>query len=415
MKAIILNTTPETASLNSLLPENGQSILGDERRLLKLVEIDEPKIPHPKYVKIKTRLAGVCGTDLSVIDFHKSQQKGKNTNRDHPVNNSNAVLGHEIVGEVVEIGPQVKRFRIGDRLTVADDKVCDIFELPSCPFCKANLPTLCVNKHKRKIFKNIGGGWSEYLVRHENQLFLIPTTMTDDLAVLMEPASASLHAVLRSPPKENDEILVIGGGTIGLGVVCAIKALNTNNAKVTVLARHKYQRDKALSLGADNVVDEIDTYRQLADVLTTEVLGRTSDQILNYGFDRIYDCVFSSETFNNGLRWLRPRGKLIVVGTNKILDNIDATPAWQRELTIIGTHGYAHDTWEGVKQHTVERCINWASTDRLKEIGSLLTHKFPLSLFNDAIDTASSHQTTRDWDEEVKGPIKVAFDFTEFA
>ena len=184
------------------------------------------------------------------------------------------MLGHEAIAEVVEIGNQTHKFRVGDRVAIADDKNCETFGLEPCDFCKIGLPILCTNKHKRKYQGNVGAGWSEYFVRHENQLFLIPDHMEDDLAVLMEPVAVSLYSVLRSPPDNNETILVIGGGVIGLGIIAALRALRNRSLRIVLLASYKFQRDKGLELGANAVVGEADAYDASFQYLANPIVRR---------------------------------------------------------------------------------------------------------------------------------------------
>ena len=348
---------------------------------LRLADVPEPTIPAERYVKLRTRLCGICGTDLRVLGFDGTPIPHR---RPGPV-----FLGHEIVAEVVATGPAVTRFRVGDRVCIADDKSCETFELESCNFCVAGLPVLCTNKANRRYHENVAAGWSEYFVRHENQLFGVPDDLPDEVAVLMEPAAVGLHAVLRQPPDPNMRILVIGAGTIGLAIVAALRAVHIDALDVTVVARHAYQADEALRLHADRVVAP----------------GAASD-----GFDIVYDCVASATTLGDALHALRPRGTLILVGSNGTPAAVDFTPVWQRELSIVGTHGYAHDVWEGRTQHTLARCIDWARAGRL-ELGSLLTHRFPLVEYRAALDTAASHLVADDATVERTGARKVAFEF----
>ena len=405
MLSLIFNTNPINIHYASFYNRLTNSLCLDFGSPLKLVKMSEPIIPNDRYVKLKTRMCGICGTDLGVLgistSFPSTLKKRKG-----PI-----FLGHEIVAEVTEIGKAVSKFKIGDRVTIGDDKNCETFGLESCCFCIEGLPVLCINRHKRKYYDNIGAGWSEYFVRHENQLFFVPDDVDDDVAVLMEPVAASLHAVLRSPPEENDNILIIGAGTIGLGIVSAIRSLGIESIKITVLGRHEFQRDEARKLGADHVVSEINMYNTLSEILDTPILGRSGNQILNKGFNYVYDCISSTTTINNGLRWLSPRGNLIIVGMSEIPKSIDFTLVSRRELNILGTHGYAHDSWENVRQHTITRCVDWVSKGRLK-IDSLLTHKFPLSDYKNALKVATSHYSANGLKPEPNKTIKVAFDYS---
>ena len=173
---------------------------------LKLKNIQDPVIQEHRYVKLKTKLCGICATDLSVLSNSRDPRSAASA-LSATKRKGRVLLGHEAVAEVVEIGAKVIKFKIGDRVAIADDNNCDTFGLDSCNFCRIGLPILCTNKHQRKYHGNVAAGWCEYFVRHENQLFLIPEDMDDDVAVLMEPAAVSLHSVLKSPPRRMTKFL----------------------------------------------------------------------------------------------------------------------------------------------------------------------------------------------------------------
>ena len=409
MKSLVYEPDFFDRSDSNFLNEMGRKI-GITHKL-KIRDIKDPVIQHDNYVKLKTRMCGICSTDLSILGNKKDSDSANSAFSAATKRSSHFLLGHEIVAEVVEIGPKVERVKIGDRVSIADDKNCDTFGLEACDFCNAGLPLQCTNKHKRKYLGNVGAGWCEYFVRHENQLFLIPEGMDDDVAVLTEPATVSLHSVLRLPPKEDDKVLVIGGGVIGLGIVSALRALKLKSLAVTLLARYQFQKDKALELGADRVVGENDSYDALSEILKTPLLGNKGNQVLNNGFNHIYDCVSSSSTINDSLRWLRPRGSLILVGMDDRKNHIDFSLAVQRELSILGVHGYAHNSFEGKSQHTLSRCIDWMNIGRYN-VKSLLTHKYPPQKHREALKIATSHHSKNNMLAEKLKPIKVAFDFS---
>jgi L-iditol 2-dehydrogenase len=407
MKSLVYESRFLDVSGSNVLSRIGKRIgIGHE---LRLKNIEEPAIEDDRYVKLKTKICGICATDLSVLRNSRDPRSAASalsaTKRKGQI-----LLGHEAVAEVVETGAKVNRCKVSDRVAIADDNNCDTFRLEPCDFCRVGLPILCTNKHKRKYHGNVAAGWCEYFVRHENQLFLIPEEMNDDVAVLMEPAAVSLHSVLRSPPKRNDKVLVIGGGVIGLGIVAALRALRIDFLEIILLARYQFQRDKGLEFGANAVVGELDAYDTLSDILGTSLFGKKGNQILNKGFNSIYDCVSSSSTINDSLRWLRPRGNLFLVGMGEGKHQLDFSSVTLRELNVLGIHGYAHNSFEGKTQHTLSRCIDWVSEDRLK-IKTLLTHKYPLHEYKEAIRTATCHQSKDNSEAELSKPIKVAFDF----
>ena len=409
MKSIVYQPSLFDRSNSIFLNDIGRKISLANK--VKFKDVADPIIPDEYYVKLKTRMCGICATDLIILNNNKNPESadfafsGATRREDH------ILLGHEVVAEVVEVGNKVKKIGIGDRVVIADDKNCETFGLEQCNYCDNGLPLQCVNKHKRKYYRNVGAGWSEYFVRHENQLFIIPDNMDDDVAVLMEPATVSLHSVLRAPPSENNRVLVIGGGVIGLGIVSALRSLNLRSLEIVLLGRYQFQRDKALALGADKVVDESKTYEAFSEILKTPLFGKKGNQILNNGFNYVYDCVSSASTINDSLRWLAPRGSLVMVGLDGRKKHIDLTSVVNRELNILGVHGYAHSSFEGKTQHTLSRCVDWVSRGRY-DVKSLLTHKYHPEKYIDALDTAMSHQSKNNALAEKLKPIKVAFDFS---
>ena len=409
MKALIFKTDLPRVGAAFLYKKITNKITLYPGHPLKLVEISQPDAPEAHYVKVKTRMCGICGTDLRILGVDlspKSAALAFSGNRAK----SPMFLGHEVIGEVVEVGEGVQRVKVGQRVSLADEISCSALGGKACSYCQDGMSILCLRRNEEPVHKNLGGGWSEYFVRHETQLLTIPDNITDENGVLLEPLACSMHAVLRRPPNSGEKILVLGGGIIGLGVVASIRSLNIKDINITVSARHPYQCERAMALGADAVVSEGDLYENLASILNTHVLGKRDNRILHEGFHIIYDCVGSESTLNNSLRWLRPRGWVVLIGMNMIPGEIDFTPIWQRELNIVGMHGYAIEKWDGEAMHTIERCKQWISSGRLSTDG-LLTHCFPLERYQEAIKTSTSHHTTNSDKAEVDKAVKVAFDF----
>lgn len=411
MKALIFKTDLPRIGAAFLFKKITKKITLYPGHPLQLVEINQPDRLEARYVKVKTRLCGICGTDLRILSIDlspKSAALAFSSNRTKlPM-----FLGHEIIGEIVEIGEGVQNFKVGQRVTLMDEISCSMLGGEACVYCQDGMPILCLRRNEGTPKKNMGGGWSEYFVRHESQLLSVPDDITDENGVLLEPLACSMHAVLRKPPKSGDKVLVLGGGIIGLGVVAAIRSLNLKNVHITVSARHPYQCDRAMGLGADSVVPAGDMYEGLAGILNTQVLGKGNNRILHEGFHIVYDCVGNESTLNDSLRWLRPRGWTVLIGMNMVPGEIDFTPIWQRELNIIGIHGYAMDQWEGEEVHTMDRCRQWISSGRLKTAG-LLTHRFPLERYQEAISVSTSHHTTDSDKAEKNKAIKVVFDFRD--
>jgi threonine dehydrogenase-like Zn-dependent dehydrogenase len=134
----------------------------------------------------------------------------------------------------------------------------------------------------------------------------------------------------------------------------------------------------------------------------TAVLGHGANRILRTGFSIVYDCIGSSHTLHDALRWVRPGGTVLLIGVNMFPGVLDRTPLWHRNVTIAGVLGYGLDRFEGCACTTFDRAIEWVATGRLSLEG-LLTHRFALQDFHRAIETAANKAKYR--------AIKVAFAF----
>src|SRR6266849_10014834 len=192
------------------------------------------------WVRVRNRLAGVCGSDLHMIyvdgDFRIAPAALPTHKHSYP--------GHEVVGEVIEVGDEVQHLQVGDRVTLQSGPNCITSEAqPICRSCASGNYSLCERANLLSGPEPIGGGWSEEMLVREQQLFRISSEMTDEQAVLLEPSAVAVHAVLRRLPRAGEHVLVIGAGTIGLLTLQVIRAL-VPDVQVNVMARHPFQVER---------------------------------------------------------------------------------------------------------------------------------------------------------------------------
>ena len=169
----------------------------DQLRNLTMVEKDMPKV-NSKEALIRITAAGIRGSDVHAYI-------GK-----HPFRTPPSILGHEIVGEIVEIGNKVVNFKVGDRVTVEPQIGCG-----HCPTCERGFYNLC---EKKVILgtKEWDGGFAEYIVAPEQTLYEIPRSLSIDQAVLAEPLAVGVHAVNIAGIEKGDKVAILGSGPIGL-------------------------------------------------------------------------------------------------------------------------------------------------------------------------------------------------------
>ena len=353
------------------------------------------------WVRVRNHLAGICGSDLHLIyldgDLRSAPAALPNNSRSYP--------GHEVVGEVVEVGDDVQRLHVGDRVVLQSGLSCLSSGIqPPCRSCAAGNYSLC----EQGTFPGpepIGGGWSEEMLLSERQLFRVPATMSDEQAVLLEPSAVAVHAVLHHIPRPGEHVLIIGAGTIGLLVLQVLRAL-APQTRVSVMARHAFQIEQATRMGASYILYPQDTYQSVK--LTTDAqlyTGMFGNKMLLGGYDAIYDTVGTERTVYDSLRWTRAGGSVVLVGVNLHLMHIDLSPIWYQEVQLIGSVAHGMETWPiGAREHR----STFSVATELIQSGqmhpeTLITHRFALNNFKDALATSTSKSQSR--------AIKVVFDY----
>ena len=368
-------------------------------------DIGEPQLAGDDWVKIETIYGGVCGSDINLVFL-------RSTPYTEPYVTMPFTVGHENVGRIAEIGKAVKGFKTGDRVVVDPMLPCAARGIAdACGPCQNGDFSQCLNLMEGAIAPGFytgfgspaGGSWSAYFLAHQSQLFKVPDEMTDEQALMLEALSICMHAVMRNLPAEGETALVYGCGIIGMLVTAALKAL-APESRVVVVARYPFQAQVARGFAADEVIMQ----RDVGDLLT-EVARLTDAQVLkpmiggkclNGGPDVVFDCVGHRDTIDNSFRMTKSGGTVVMIGAAGVVDGIDWTPVWFKELTVKGTLCSSTDTYKGETKRTFEWARDMIASGKI-EVDHLLTHVWRLEQFVEMIETATTKGDT--------GCIKQAF------
>ncbi|MFI5273602.1 MAG: zinc-binding dehydrogenase [Ktedonobacterales bacterium] len=370
--------------------------------------------PGKRWVRVRNAVAGISGADLAHVHLQRDSSIAQMALPRQP----RIFLGREVCGQVVEVGPEVEFLRVGDRVAYQLDQCCATCDIePPCANCAAGNYTLCENRYLPGP-QPVGGGWSDEMLLHERQLFLVPDELSDEQGALLEPAAAGIHAVLRYQPQPGDNVLVIGAGTTGLLTVQALAAL-APHAGVSVLARHPFQAEMAERLGATHVLRREDGPAEAARITGGRYYhGRHDAELLVGGYAVIYDTVGTAETLQRALRWTRAGGAVIQAGMHLAPMRVDLTPVWHREIRLFGAAGHGAESWPGGTDladwsgQSGGRIATFALAAALIRQGRLtpqllVTHRFPLRELRFAIQTAR--------DKAAHATIKVLLDIGSVA
>lgn len=361
----------------------------------RLAEVDPPPLPGPEWVRVRPALAGICGSDLSTI-------AAKGTPYFSPFTSTPFVFGHEVVGEVEEVGPAVEALAPGDRVALSPPLHCAVRGISEpCVPCAVGETGHCRNVARGILSAGIqtgycrdtGGGWSRSLVAHQIQLHPVPDGVPDEAAVLIEPLACCLHAVERARPEPGSTALVLGCGTIGLLTIAALEA-EAPETQVVAVGKYPHQREAARSLGAEEVVGTGSTMREaLATLLGAELhQPEMGPPVALGGADVTFDCVASGGTIDDAFRFTRARGTVIVVGMPGVPEGVDWTAMWHKELDVRGSYTSGEETFA--------RAVDLAA-ERAGTLAPLVGATFGLEAWREAVETAM--------DAGPRGLTKVAF------
>lgn len=351
---------------------------------IRLTEIDPPRLPGADWMRVRTILSGICGSDIATITASGSAYFS-------PFTSFPFVLGHEVVGEVIEVGRNVLNFKAGDRVVLEPPLGCKVRGISElCPQCRTGREALCENITRGDISAGIqtgfcrdtGGGWSPNFVAHHTQMHPVPPQLSSEEAVLIEPLGCALHAVRKAPLDDDQNVLVLGCGTMGLLTIAAIRGLGSR-CRILATAKYPHQKELARELGADLVLSAHRSralYAELASLLSMQTYHpELGPPVLIGGVDVCFDCVGSDRTIDDALRFTRSRGLVILVGMPAIPQNIDWTSIWYKELQVAGS--YTSDS------ATFERAIQMM-TNMQGKLKKLVGAKFSLSDYKRALQCA---------------------------
>lgn len=288
------------------------------RRRFEIREVPIPQV-QPGTILLRVKLCAICGTDLEFVDNSRLDDTEENSVK------FEAILGHEWVGEVVEIGKGVTGWAVGDR-AVDLRASCG-----QCYWCRRGLYHLCTGvltdstPFEGNIRTSMTGAMAEYIIRSPQgikSIMKVPDTISDEEAALTEPLNVGLAPIYEANIRASDSVVILGAGHIGQLALLAAKAAGA--APVIITDKIKSRLDKALELGADYALNlnDCDVYQRIRDI--TEV-----------GADAVLICVRGADVIRQSATAVRREGTLAIVGFPKPAE-LDPTYLLNNHLRIIG-------------------------------------------------------------------------------
>ncbi|MDZ4828187.1 MAG: zinc-binding dehydrogenase [Actinomycetota bacterium] len=409
MKALLYGVKPEPTSV---APDANHLLRGLAQTPMRLVDdMADPGFLLPDWVVTRPRLTGICGSDSKQVFMDWGEVRSP----DNPMKafiSLPQVLGHEVVADVVALGPEAEGLDIGDRVVLNPWLSCGPRGVdPVCPACETGDYSLCASFAVGPIApgihigtsKDASGGYAELMPAHDSLLFKVPANVSDELAVFADPFAVMLHAVTRNPPPPGGKAMVYGAGALGTCATAILRALYPD-VEVLVVARFDAQAELARTLGATVIGHEpaLAVIEQAA-AWSGGVLCASDGMPMAFpgGIDVVYDTIGKQETFEVASRVLKARCTLVKAGVHGPTWWED-TPLYFKELAMVGSNAFGFEEVDGVRKHGIDHYLDLVSSGRI-DLTGMLTHTFPLDDWRDAFTALAT--------QDQSGAIKIAFDF----
>lgn len=317
-------------------------------RRMEMQEVPKPR-PEPDEVLIRVRAAGVCGSE--VHGFLGT----------HPYRKPPAIMGHEVSGDIEEVGAEVRAFRVGDRVIVVPQKSCGC-----CLYCRMGSPYLCTGKVMMGT-SAWPGSFGEYVVAPEGAVIRIPDSLSYEEGVMCEPLAVGVHCARKARIGIGDSVLVLGSGTIGLCCTAAARAAGAT--KIVATDAHDFNLELARKAGAGalfNVRGEGDLSRVVAEYVRPEGVDVA---VVAAGFSPVVDQALAN---------VRKLGRVALVALfDGPISIAEPFHIIGKELEVVGVITYAHEDF-----YTAVDLI-WSGAVNVK---GMVTHVLPIERAHHAME-----------------------------
>ncbi|MBI2844702.1 MAG: L-threonine 3-dehydrogenase [Armatimonadetes bacterium] len=319
---------------------------------VEVLDVKQPALGS-RDVLIKIRIAGICGTDLHIYSWDEWS-----AGRVHPP----VILGHEFCGDVVQIGPEVKKAAVGDYVTGECHITCGV-----CYQCRIGQAHVCSNVRVCGIDRN--GSFAEYISLPEDYIWKVSPSIPSEIAAIFDPIGNAVHTVLAGEIS-GATVAVIGCGPIGIAAISIAQA--SGATRVVGFDVSDYRLQLAVTMGADDVVNS-----------STDDPVDAARKINGAGFDVVIEMSGNPAAINQAFKMVRPGGRVSLLGLPKSPVQIDlANDVVLKGLVVQGIHGRRmFKTW-----YQMTRIIESGRVD----FSPLITHQMTFDEVDRAMEIMAS-------------------------
>jgi 2-desacetyl-2-hydroxyethyl bacteriochlorophyllide A dehydrogenase len=301
---------------------------------IKIEDLPEPKIKDDE-VLVKVRAVSICGSDLHAYI-------GVSKRRIPPL-----VMGHEFSGEVVKLGSNVKGLREGERVVLEPVLSCG-----KCVLCQRGRSNICENM--KLVGLHLNGAFSEYVPIAASKCHKLPNSVSFEEASLTEPLAVAVHAVNLTSLEKDEDICIIGSGTVGLMTLQVAK--NKGTGKIFVIDTLDYRLELAKKLGATTLIN-------------AKKEDPVKEVLADGGVGTVFEAVGHQKTVQQALAMVGKGGKVTIIGMLEATMELGMLDVTVKEIEIRGSYGYTPNDFKLALKLIAQGKVN---------VKPLITHVLPL-------------------------------------
>lgn len=311
---------------------------------VEMREVAIPTITEPTQVLIRVKAVGLCGSDVHLM--HNTMQ----------VSAYPRVPGHEVSGVVEAIGDAVQKFAVGDRVLLEPIRYCG-----KCHACLRGHPNVCRRLQVTAV--HMDGGFQEYMLADEVQLYKIPEGVTFEEAAMVEPYTIAMQANWRAGTREGDYVLVHGAGPIGVMIIEVAKELGA----ICIVSEPSHtRRAMAEEFGADYSINPME--KSLAE--------RVYEITNGMGPNVVFECAGIPALMALSMELAANAGSVVSLGFDSRSTAIPFSTITKKELNVVGSRLQAYKFQEAIEK----------IPERRPYIKKLIKHVIPFDEYEKAID-----------------------------
>jgi 2-desacetyl-2-hydroxyethyl bacteriochlorophyllide A dehydrogenase len=302
---------------------------------LEVREVPTPKLENGNEVLIKVKAAGICGSDIHI--YHGTS----------PVATYPRIIGHEVAGEVLEVGDQVTGLQSGDHVVIDPVVGCG-----KCYPCSVGRPNVCNNLQVRGV--HLDGGYQEYMVLPASGLYKVSAELSWEKAVLVEPFTVAAQVVSRGAVVPADTVFIMGVGPIGLTVLQVVKKIG---ARCIVSDLVESRLNMARKLGADVILNGA----------ACDVAARLKEETAGFGPNVIIDAVCNNRSFEDAVKMAPSTGRIVLLGFSDQPSAVAQFYITAKELDVKGSRLHCHK---------FPQVIQWFEAAGTFDPTALISHRY---------------------------------------